>query len=136
MEFFGKLKHRVAAFTLIEMMVTVAIIAILATIAIGQYDQLKVMAHRAEAKNALGYVAKLQEAYRIEHGGYYNPDAATDQLNSALKYGGTITLGSTAVSNECNGNRLGFKLKGCTEGEVRYQYYFQDTTDYGWGSGC
>ena len=128
MEFFGKFRHRVAAFTLVELLVTVAIVGVLATIAIGQYDQLKVIAHRAEAKNALGYIGKLQEAYRIEHNGYYAP--TTDTMDGTNKYGGT--KGGPAPTNECNGNRLGFKLKGCSANEVRFQYYLQNTSANGW----
>ena len=128
MEFFGKLKHKVAAFTLVELMITVAIIAILATVAIGRLDQLKVMAHRAEAKNALGLIGKLQEVYRIEKDEYYAPTTGT-LSSSANVYGGTLGVSSPTT---CGGNALGFKLKGCAEKNVRYSYYFENHTVNGW----
>ena len=120
---------RMAGFTLVEMMVTVAIIAILATVAIGRYDQLKVMAHRSEAKNALGMLGKLQEVYRIEKDKYYAPSSGA-LSSSGTPYGGT--LGITSVSTRCDGNALGFKLKGCAEKNIRYNYYLANQSVNGW----
>ena len=122
---------RIGGFTLVEMMVTVAIIAILATVAIGRYDQLKVMAHRSEAKNALGMLGKLQEVYRIEKDKYYIPPAA-NALASAVKYGGTQGAAAAPGATDCGGNALGFKLKGCEEKAVRYEYYLDSATADGW----
>ena len=144
-----------AGFTLVEMMVTVAIIAILSAIAVGRYDALKVMAHRGEAKSNLGMMSKLQEVYRVEHDNYYDASNATTQLNSALAYqatsasscsGGTCTGAETtsaacttcggswtASTGNCSGNALGFKIKDCNSGgNIRYKYYFDtsDTTGY------
>jgi len=50
-------------FTLVELMIVVAVIAILSTIAIPAYDQYVTKARRADAKVALMKLAQLQEAY-------------------------------------------------------------------------
>jgi len=73
-------------FTLIELMIVVAIIGILAAIAIPNFMSYQCKARQSEAKTALGTVRTLQEAYYAEYGGY----------------------GSTA-------SNIGFAMKGTTE---------------------
>ena len=114
----------VTGFTLVEMMVTVAVIAILAAIAVGRYDAIKVMAHRAEAKSNLGMIAKLQEVYRIERDKYY------DQANlsgTANPYGR-----HNANTSHCSGNSLGFKVKGCSSNSLRYNYSLNNNSVNGY----
>ncbi|MEN9847984.1 MAG: hypothetical protein RL368_724 [Pseudomonadota bacterium] len=50
-------------FTLVELMMVVAVIAILSTVAIPAYDQYITKARRADAKVALMKLAQLQEAF-------------------------------------------------------------------------
>ena len=126
MEFFGKFRHRVAAFTLVELMVTVAIVAVLATIAIGQFDNFKAMAYRAEANNSLGHLTKLQEVYRISKDKYYQPATGAVLVDKSNAYGANFN------GSECSGNPLGFKIKGCISGENRYQYWLENSTAFGY----
>jgi prepilin-type N-terminal cleavage/methylation domain-containing protein len=57
-------------FTLIELLVVVAIIAILASIAIGSYFQYVDKAQRTVSISALETMRKLIESYAIDHSGY------------------------------------------------------------------
>jgi type IV pilus assembly protein PilE len=59
------------AFTLIELMITVAIIAILAAIAIPSYTQYVQQARRADARAMLLQAAQWMERYRSENNGSY-----------------------------------------------------------------
>lgn len=63
-------------FTLIELMVVVAIVAILATIAVGSYNNSTVRAHRAAAVSYMLEVANMQERYLLDNRDYA-PDMAT-----------------------------------------------------------
>lgn len=55
--------HRLRGFTLIELMITVAIVAILAAIAYPSYQEYVRKSRRVDAKNALLDVASRQERY-------------------------------------------------------------------------
>jgi type IV pilus assembly protein PilE len=56
--------------TLIELLVTVAIVAILASIAIPAYTNYLLRARRADAKTALEQLRASQEMFRAERGSY------------------------------------------------------------------
>ncbi len=64
--------HRTAnrAFTLIELMIVVAIIGILASIAIPAYQRMTCRAKQSEAKSALKAIVVAEEAYRGEYDTY------------------------------------------------------------------
>jgi len=57
-------------FTLIELMIVVAVIGILASISIGSYFQYVDKAKRTVSISALETMRKLLEGYAIDHGGY------------------------------------------------------------------
>ena len=57
-------------FTLIELMVVVAIIAILAAIAIPQYRKFQLRAKTAEAKTNIGAIRTCEEGWAAEHDEY------------------------------------------------------------------
>lgn len=71
-------------FTLIEVMITVVIVAILATIAIPSYRSYVLKANRTEAKSTLQRLHELQEAHFINYNQYatsLGTPASATQLN-------------------------------------------------------
>jgi prepilin-type N-terminal cleavage/methylation domain-containing protein len=73
--------RKMAGFTLIEMMVVVAILAILAAVAIPYYMEFRTKAKRAEAYVNLDAIRVHEEAYRADKGHYltcdWNPNSYT-----------------------------------------------------------
>ncbi|MBI2875345.1 MAG: prepilin-type N-terminal cleavage/methylation domain-containing protein [Candidatus Tectomicrobia bacterium] len=61
-----------SGFTLIELMIVVAIIGILAAIAIPNFVKFQAKSQQAEAKAGLGSIRTMQEAYRAENDFYAN----------------------------------------------------------------
>ncbi|MBW2147133.1 MAG: prepilin-type N-terminal cleavage/methylation domain-containing protein [Deltaproteobacteria bacterium] len=57
-------------FTLIELMIVIAIIGILAAIAIPQFAQYRQRAYDADAKSALKNMATAQESYFVDYNEY------------------------------------------------------------------
>ena len=60
------LREKKGGFTLIELMIVVAIIAILAAIAIPNYLNYRYKARTSEAKSNIGAINTLEEAYAAE----------------------------------------------------------------------
>jgi type IV pilus assembly protein PilE len=115
-------------FTLIELMVAVAVTAILATVAVTSYSSFVLRAHRTEAKTALLDMASLEERYLstsatgyssnptdlgypnvfpIAFGsGYYQIKAATDFVVNlpvvATSTPGSFSITATAIGNQVN----------------------------------
>jgi len=106
-------------FTLIELMIVVAIISILATLALPRFQVFQAKALRSEATYNLGVVATYQEAYRIENRGY--------SILPAM--GADFT--STAPVTDCNGpaNQIGFVLTNCEKVKYRYGTVGADAND-------
>ena len=71
---------RRAGFTLVELMIVVAIIGILATIAIPNYLKMSAKAKQAEAKMNLGSIFVVQIAYYSENSTYAGGSAAFTNL--------------------------------------------------------
>jgi type IV pilus assembly protein PilE len=77
-------------FTLIELMITVAVVAILAAVAYPSYLNSVRKSHRADAKTALTTAAQQMERYMTENGKYTGASAGT--TFSATSENGYYTL--------------------------------------------
>jgi len=73
---------RPRAFTLIELLIVVAIIAILAAIAVPNFLEAQVRAKIARGKADMRAFATAMESYRVDNNGYINGQAYTDLSSS------------------------------------------------------
>jgi type IV pilus assembly protein PilA len=78
-------RNKTSGFTLIELMIVVAIIGILAAIAIPNFIRYQLRSKTTEAKTVLGGIKTSQESFRAEYDNYIqtamaNPDPAGDTL--------------------------------------------------------
>lgn len=109
-------------FTLVELMVVVAIIGVLAAIAVPSFAAYLDKARAAEATTFLASIRQRQESYRAEFGRYAS--APTDGASSWSAAGftpGSIpgeTKSSWPTSGVANWNELGAQ----PDGPVRFQY--------------
>ena len=91
-----RLLHKEKGFTLIELMIVVAIIGILAAIAIPNFLRFQAKSKQSEAKTNLGALGTTAEAYRAEQDTY---EATINQL-------GWTPQGTTRYDYAYNGNLL------------------------------
>ena len=125
----GKHYRRIVGFSLLELMVVVAILGVLATVAVPRFNIFRARARQSEAKSNLGVIFTLQEAFAIDHEHYYDGNSAN--------WGGTPMNLSTvrdgylgASSSVCKTNKLGFRLANCDK--ARYGYFIAgaDETEF------
>ncbi len=107
-----KLPHKragVAGFTLIELMITVAIIAILAAIAMGSYNWAMVKSRRAAAVTCLQQGAQFMERYYTTNMSYLKATAPTTcegvsatfyDLSGGTPTASTFTLTATPTARQ------------------------------------
>mgnify|MGYP005991282513 CR=1 FL=1 len=110
----GKIKwHKANGFTLVELLITVAIVGILATVAYPSYNNFVVRSNRAEAPRELVRLANLQEQLFVDSRAYTENiselgvgtkaiyETPSKHYNSSAKVvGSTFTLTATAQGTQ------------------------------------
>ena len=89
-------------FSLVELMIVVAIIGILAALAVPKFQTFQAKARQTEGKNNLSHMFTLQMSY------YGDND----------QYGKVDSTGRA----KCTQNSIGFSVTGCGTTKVRYDY--------------
>src|SRR5690606_24815105 len=84
-------------FSLVELMIVVAIIGILAAVAVPRFQNFQAKAKQAEAKNNLSHIYTLQQAYFGDHDAY---SASLDDIGfkvagTKVRYGYSTTGGAS-----------------------------------------
>lgn len=87
-------------FTLIELMIVVAIVSVLAAIAYPNYRQYVLKGRRAEGRAALIALLQAQERYYTQYGKYYVPDAGANPFK-AYSGDNAGTSAYTLTSDRC-----------------------------------
>lgn len=105
MYFPTKTKGSEIGFSLVELMVVVAIIAILSAIAVPRFRTFQAKARQAEAKTNLSMIFTLEQSYQAENDTYVNM---------------TPAIGGPSGNCPNTGVELGFYLTDC--GQSRYDY--------------
>ncbi len=119
-------RPRADGFTLIELMIVVAIVGILASVAIPSFRNYQWKAKRSEAYLNLGALAKSQKSYYALYDVYFGV-APAEPGNTLGDTPGDKSRVSTAID-------VAFATTGWTpEGRVYFDY---DTNSGGLGAGC
>ena len=106
------MKPRQAGFTLIELMIVVALVALLAAIAVPSYRQYVIRANRTEATSALMSIATAQEKFFLANNAYAASVSALPGSGGVKCNSGTCVTqpgGLYSVTSACAAG-------GCAEG--------------------
>ena len=99
-QFMGKLQSQ-KGFSLVELMVVVAIIGVLSALAVPRFRTFQAKARQAEAKSNLSFIYTLQQSYFGDNDVF-------------------VAMAVTGRGTACPENELGFVLKPCAN--ARYEY--------------
>lgn len=91
-------------FTLIELMIVVAIIGILAAIAIPNFMAYQCKAKQSEAKSNLGNILTMEEAYFAEHDTYSSLANIGFTTKGTTRYAYTVVAAATNFTSTATGN--------------------------------
>ena len=112
---------KASGFSLVELMIVVAIMAILAAIAIPSYLRFQIRARESEARINLAAVRTCEEAYKAENDAYI----ACTANPSAWAAGAAATKPISWDTGVAGWDDIGFE----PDGDVRYQYAVAETTN-------
>ena len=119
--------RKLAGFSLLELMVVVAILGVLATVAVPRFNIFRARARQSEAKSNMGVIYTLQEAFQIDHEKYYNGEGTTGATwGGSDMYDDATADGYRSGSGDCKPNKLGFRLANCDK--ARYRYWIDQTS--------
>lgn len=104
-------RSKLHGFTLIELMITVAVVAILSAIAYPSYQEYVLRSRRVEAQSLLGEAAARQERWRAQNGGYTSSVA-----NLRLPRGDKSENGHYTLTMATAANDGGYTLKATRTG--------------------
>jgi len=120
-----------SGFTLVELLVVVAIVGILAAIAIPQFAEFRKRGYDSRARSDLRNIVTAEESYFLEHDQYI--DVSTNPATGVLSNGGLpamqfasrgvvmaiVTAGSSYSANSCHQQGLKqFSLTSVNPGDV------------------
>lgn len=114
------MKHKISGFTLIELMITIAILGIITAIAVPAYTGYIATARMAEAKNNIAALKLAEEEFFLENNRYFYD---TSNNNTTLKsYSDNLWTASKGDGNAVNftytvsgsGNNYTITAKGNT----------------------
>jgi prepilin-type N-terminal cleavage/methylation domain-containing protein len=118
--------RRREGFSLVELMIVVAIIGILAALAIPRFQTFQAKSRQAEARSNLAHIYTLQVSYNGDNDTFSNFTCLSmgTGTNTGVAYSsdcGTANAGAWAGVNTCNTtNDIGFRVTDCKK--VRYVY--------------
>jgi prepilin-type N-terminal cleavage/methylation domain-containing protein len=95
-------RRNAAGFTLIELMIVVAIIAVLATVAGTAYRRYMDSGRTAEAMAMLGEIRAKEEAYRAEYSTYFGWSSFMESNTNALPQVDSATCVGGGTKEPCN----------------------------------
>ena len=116
-----------SGFSLVELMVVVAIIGVLASLAVPRFKTFQAKARQAEAKTNLAHLYTLQQSFHADY------DTYAGSSGSATDCSGSGMVDVKTKGFECSANCLGFIVKPCNiethyNKNKRYTYQVMEAT--------
>jgi prepilin-type N-terminal cleavage/methylation domain-containing protein len=118
-----RIKHSQSGFTLVELMMVVALIGVLSAIAIPSFLTYQARSRRAESFTNLGGIATAQKSYQATAGDFHDSGNAWPDFDA---YGG---LGVTKMTWDTDSENAFGELGWQPEGAVFYSYHTNKTND-------
>jgi prepilin-type N-terminal cleavage/methylation domain-containing protein len=115
-----KMRNNQKGFTLIELMIVIAIIGILAAIAIPNFVQYRQRSYNAASQSDMKNMMTTQEAYYVDESTYKDVGSTTGTATVTLGTGTTLTLSKNVVL-EVVGTQTGYTMSAYhTAGNVTW----------------